>query len=447
MSDWTRRRWLQAATLTPWLWTPGGTAARATPALRDRLATAGAGPEPERPVADRQTRPPRAKLPIAAVCTVFTRNSHADVILSKILSGWQQTGGPGPDLRLAALYVDQFPEGDLSRELSARHGFPIVPTIAEALTLGTDRLQVAGVLSIGEHGNYPHHPVTGQHQYPRRRFFDGIADTFERCGQVAPVFNDKHLAWNYPDALAMYERARRMEIPLLAGSSVPVAWRFPQLVLPRDCEVEGAVSIGYGGLEAYGFHTLEMHACQLERRRGGETGLHAVRTIPGGELLAAGRAGEWSQRLFAAARAAMPGAPRDTDRWQPGEGSAGIVLEHRDGLKSSVIIANGLAGHFSCAFQLKGVAEPVTCWFKLQEREVFGHFAHLLRAIEETVHARRPVYPPERTLWSTGVLDRVMQSAAAGGRRLETPELQFTWPPTNWPYANAPDSPLDVPSD
>jgi hypothetical protein len=440
MSEISRRRWLQTALSAPWLAPLGGfaaaniatpLAAETTPATPPRLLN----------------RPPRAKLPIAAVCTVYHRASHADVILGKILEGWRQDGGPGPDLRIAAMYVDQFPETDLSRDLSARYGFPIVSRIDEALTLGTNRLQVAGVLSIGEHGDYPHDPVTGQHQYPRRRFFDAIADTFERCGQVAPVFNDKHLSWKYTDALAMVERARQLEIPLLAGSSLPVAWRLPQLVLPRDCEVEAALSIGYGGLEAYGFHALEMHACQLERRRGGETGLRAIRTVPTAELLEAGRQGEWSQKLFAAARAVMPGAPRDTAQWEPRDGAGACVLEHRDGLRSAVVMANGLAGHFSCAFQLKGVAEPVACWFKLQEGPPFGHFAHLLRAIEETVHSRRPAYPVERTLWTTGVLDRAQQSAAQGGRRLETPELDFTWQPVDWPYANAVDSPLEIPND
>ncbi|MFN8705207.1 MAG: hypothetical protein ACK50J_00885, partial [Planctomyces sp.] len=177
-------------------------------------------------------------LPVAAVVTEYRPDSHADVILGKILEGYDQKRGPGPALKLVSIFTDQVPEGDLSRALAEKYGFRIAKTIDEALTLGTNRLQVSGVLSIGEHGEYPLTPQTKQRMYPRKRFFDEITKTFERVGQVVPVFNDKHLAWSFADARLMYDTSQSMKFPLLAGSSLPVAWRRPALELPRGCRIE-----------------------------------------------------------------------------------------------------------------------------------------------------------------------------------------------------------------
>lgn len=376
------------------------------------------------------------KLPVAAVVSVYTPNSHADVIVGKILEGYQQDGGAGPNLELVSLFTDQVPSQDMSREKAKRHGFRISETIDDALTHGTDQLQVAGVLCIAEHGQYDLTPETGQRMYPRRRFFDDVVLTFRRCNQVVPVFNDKHLAYRWDDARAMYETARELSIPFLAGSSLPVAWREPSFDLAAGAEVEAALSIGYGGFEDYGFHALEAHQCLLEKRRGGGMGIKAVQALKGEKIREAEAAGEWSSELFAAARKLMPGRPEDTANWKPAENSAVYLLEHQDGFRSAVIMANGLADQFTTALKIKGQAEPVGTWFRLQEVPPFGHFACLLRAIDHTFQTQKAAYPVERTLLTTGILDRVMQSLTRGCERIETPELAIEYSPTSWLYAN-----------
>lgn len=383
----------------------------------------------------------KGKLPVAAIVSVYTPNSHADVIVGKILDGYQQDGGTGPNLELVSLFTDQVPSQDLSREKAKQHGFRISETVDDALTFGMDRLQVAGVLCIAEHGQYELTQETGQRMYPRRRFFDNVVQVFQRCHQVVPLFNDKHLAYDWNDAKAMYDTARELRIPFLAGSSLPVAWREPSLELPSGTEIESALSIGYGGFEDYGFHALEAHQCLLEKRKGGEMGIMGVRALRGDQIRQAEAAGEWSSELFAAARKLMPGQPNDTVEWKPGENSAVYLLEHRDGLKSALIMANGLAAQFTTALKIKGQSEPLGTWFKLQEERPFGHFACLLRAIEKTFQSGQAAYPVERTLLTTGILDRIMQSLAQDGRRIETPELAIQYSPANWPFANREDSP------
>lgn len=386
------------------------------------------------------------KLPVAAIITEYRQMSHADVIVGKILDGYQQDGGPGPGLRLVSIYTDQVPDADLSRKLAEKHGFRIASTIDEALTLGTNQLQVAGVLSIGEHGKYPYTTDTRQQMYPRRRFFDEIVAAFKRCGKAVPVFNDKHLSYRWDDALHMVETSRKMGFPLLAGSSVPLAWREPVLELPLECEIEAALTIGYSGLEIYGFHTLEAHEAMLERRRGGETGVTAVSTVQGDRLARARATGEWSEELFATALNALPGKPQDDGKWLKDETAAAFLLQHADGLKSTAIMANGLASEFAFAAKLKGQRDPVATWFHLQPGPPFGHFAYIVQAFEQMLRTGKAPYPVERTLLTTGILDRVMHSLAEQGRTFETPELKIAYRAGDWPFANRADSTLILPN-
>ncbi|MEC8718646.1 MAG: hypothetical protein VXX94_01305, partial [Verrucomicrobiota bacterium] len=75
---------------------------------------------------------------VAGILTWYKRGSHADVLIGKILEGWRYDGGVGPRLELASLYVDQFPEDDMARALSEKHGFPIFNSIEDALSLQSD---------------------------------------------------------------------------------------------------------------------------------------------------------------------------------------------------------------------------------------------------------------------------------------------------------------------
>jgi hypothetical protein len=96
---------------------------------------------------------------VAAIVTVYRHNSHADVILSRLLQT-DTLDGKGKDspLKLVSLYTDQRPADDISRLLAASHRFRLSQSIEDALTLGTGRLAVDGILLIAEHGDYPKSP-------------------------------------------------------------------------------------------------------------------------------------------------------------------------------------------------------------------------------------------------------------------------------------------------
>ncbi len=67
--------------------------------------------------------------------------------------------------------------------------------------------------------------------------------------------------------------------------------------------------------------------------------------------------------------------------------------------------------------------------------------------IPPTPHTGKAPYSLERTLLTSGILDRAMQSLAQDGKLLEPPELDVKYAAADWPYANRPDSPLTLPNE
>lgn len=371
---------------------------------------------------------------VAAVVTEYRHNSHADVILTKILEGWKHDGGPGPQLELAGAYFDQFPEADMARDMCGKHNVPIFDTIEKAITLGGDDIAVDGVISIGEHGDYPWNEK-GQHLYPRYRFFTEIADTFEKFGRVVPVFNDKHLSTVWEEAIAIYERARAMKIPFMAGSSIPVTYRKPAVSIPMDSDVEAVVGVGYSDFDAYAYHALEFTQCFLERRRGAETGVEWVECLQGKRMWDAVDSGLVRRDLLDAALKVVPTQPNVDMRSIEGRDVGLILFQYRDGLLGAQFMLSPYAGGIGVAVQLKDQAKPIATYGEERPEPRYPHFAFLTKGIEQMVLWGKPVYPVERTLLTGGILDRAINSRFQEGVRIETPELAIHYEPVDYPYA------------
>ena len=380
-----------------------------------------------------QSSPPKR---IAVVTTVYRYLSHAQHIADRFLVGYPLNGKwHRPDMKIVSLYVDQKPEGDQSAERAQEFGFQAYPTIPEALRCGGGKLAVDAVLIIGEHGDYPVNDK-GQILYPRYEFFRQCVDVFEKDGRAVPVYNDKHLSYSFEKAKSMVDASKRLNFPLLAGSSVPVTWRLPDIDLPFNCEIQSALMVGVGGSDAMDFHALEGLQCMIERRKGGETGVKAVQMIEGDAVWKAGEEGRWSKELLTAAlsRSDSPQGWTVADgRTQDLVGNnelpklvknpAAYFIEHRDGLRTTLLMLNGAVQDFTFAARVKGMSGIQSTQFFLTPTPNVTYSACLVSKIEEMFETGRAPYPVERTLLVSGVLESILTSRIQGHERLETPHL------------------------
>ena len=362
---------------------------------------------------------------VTALVTEYRIRAHADNIVTRLLEGYELHWEiVTPRLEVASLYTDQVPEGDISRELAATHGVPIFPTIREALTLGGSELAVDGVVIVAEHGQYPYNEKE-QHLYPRRRFFEEVVQVFRESGRVVPVFNDKHLAWNWEDAKWIYDQATELGIPFMAGSSLPLSFRLPPVDVPLGAPVEEIVVVAHGGIESYGFHALELAQCLAERRRGHETGVVSVQCLTGEAFQQASEKGNrWSKALERAAIEVQPHKEGAT----PKEPTA-FLVEYADGLRATVLMLSGYAEQWGVAVRVNGKSEPLVTWVLQSRYQPVWSFCHQVDHIERMVESGRPPYPIERTLLTSGLIDAVMASRFESGRKLETPHLAISYAP------------------
>jgi hypothetical protein len=420
---WTRRKFISAVSRSA----AGATLVKAPATFAASTAvTKRAGVRPKR---------------IALLATETRKYSHAQHFIDRFLEGYGWEGRHHyPPFELAGLYVDQFNEGDLSRDRARRHRLKIYPTIEEALTLGRSRLAVDGVLIIAEHGLYSRNEK-GQTRYPRNEFFKRTVKVFEESGRAVPVFNDKHLSTDWGECVEMVQAARRLGFPFLAGSSLPVTWRIPSVEMPLGTPLQESVCVGYGGIDSYDFHGLETAQCMSERRVGGEAGVKSVQAIRGKAVWEILKERERTKDLFFAALArsftcrgpaGYPSALPDFE-WlkRNHRNPVAYFIEHLDGFRTSLFLLSGTVSDFNYAGLVRGTDEMISCQMYLPMPPAFSTLADffnpLVNNIERMLSENAAPYPVERTLLTSGMVIFAVESLYRGQVRLETPELNVAY--------------------
>lgn len=357
---------------------------------------------------------------VAVIITEYSHNSHAEVIVGRLLGhfGFKQR------IAVASLYLDQIPDSDIGREEAARAGIPICGTINEAIVEANRHGQgLAGVLIIGEHGQYPMVP-NGQKDYPRRRFIEETLDALDEIGVRVPIFSDKHLSWNMDDALWIYRSLKVRRIPFLGGSSIPFVPLIPAVNEASLRKPQELLAVSFGGTEDYGYHAWEALQSLAERRSGGETGVTSIRVVQGEQVWEEMARGEWPEQLMHLALGTYPGRRGDHPRTRINDPVL-MTAKHADGLTGYVLQLPNEVEQWSAAWRtLSGEAKAVR--FDSDLARPFKHFETFTTMIEDMVLSGQSPVPIERTLLTTGMIHYSMESLQRNAT-IQTPALHIKY--------------------
>lgn len=275
----------------------------------------------------------------------------------------------------------------------------------------------------------------------------------EQAPEGAACFVHGALANNLAGARLFAEKAALRRIALRSGTPLSVTWRLPQVDLPKGTPLTEALIVvqvnplsaqatppsppaTLGGAE---LQALDGLLPVLERRHGGEAGIRGVRFLEGKSLWRAGDKGLWSWPLLGAAlsRSNTPQGDAVLDgRTQDllglglvpklARNPRGWLLEHRDGLRTAILVLDGVVADFN--FAVRGqTGDALSAQLFRAPTPGEHHFSRLAASMEDFFLGAAPAWPLERSLLIAGLLEKFSKPSSLSGQWLETPEMNIAY--------------------
>ena len=242
------------------------------------------------------------------------------------------------------------------------------------------------------------------------------------------------------------ESARQLEklassrrVTLLAGTPLGVTWRLPPVEIPKRARLKDALIVVQGKAPAAEFDGLEGLMPLIERRRGGEKGIRSVRFLEGDALWRAGEAGQWSWPLLASALSRSDSPQGDSVRDGRTQDLAGLglvqklareprgwVMEHRDGLRSAILVLDGVIADYNFAV-LTSDGGIISAQVYRPPAPADHQFTRLAEVIEDFFRSGMRPWPVERSILIAGLLEVFRNPASRSGQLIPTPGLGLTY--------------------
>ncbi len=352
--------------------------------------------------------------------------------------GGQRGGGRGG--ALVPVGVPE-PGADMAAYRAQEFGFRVYPNVQGALRCGTDRIAVDAVLSICEQSAEFPYPSNdrGEALLPNYDFFEQVAQVCDEEKHPIAYFNHGALSFSFNNAQSMVQTAERLKMPLMAGASMPVTWRLPDVDIPLGAQVQEAVLAGPSGFRGSPYEALEAMQSMLERRKGGETGVKSVTLLEGDDVWAARKAGRFSEELLSSAlsRSDTPLGltvldGRTQDLAAPGvlqqlvPNPIAYLIEYNDGTKATLLTLDGAIQDYNISARVAGHGLVSTQFFMTPDPNE-SYSACLAGKVEQLYTTKMAPYNVKRTLLASGIMEAAMNSRHKMNVPVPTPHLAVSY--------------------
>lgn len=371
----------------------------------------------------------------------FSTSSPSQQLLDRFLMGYVRNGSfHKPDISEISAYLPPTNEGD----------FGMRPEDFDLQTANTVEQTVEGADAI----------VIASRK-PGATANDRLAEiALAHAPEGAACFIHGTLSGSLETGRALAKLAAARRIALLAGTPLSVTWRLPEFQLPKNTALSEALIVvqinppppqasspsqsgPQGTLAGAELNALESLLPIIEQRRGGEAGVRSVRRLEGEDVWRAGHRKLWSWPLLASAlsRSHSPqGDPVLDGRTQDIVGLGRVpklarhpqawILDHSDGLRTSILVLDGVVGDFNAAVRAADGRTFSTQIFR-GPPPMEQHFSLLTAAMEEFFTTGKAPWPVERNLLIAGLLEAFRNPTTRSGKTLATPELNIPYLPRN----------------
>lgn len=249
---------------------------------------------------------------------------------------------------------------------------------------------------------------------------DRLRHVLEQVPMGTACFVYGSLAKNLASAQRLVSIAAERKLSIASGTSVATALRLPDMDIAAETPLTEALIVVQGPRPIAELWAIDGLRSVIARRRGGESGVSAVRRLEGRDVWRAGEKGDWSWSLLAAAISrsnTTQGDPVRDGRTQDVVGLGlvrklareprGWLVAHVDGFRSTILVLDGVVADFNFAVRSQdGVITSAQLYRPPAPNR--AEFDRLSAVLEDFFTTRKAPWPLAQSLFISEFMGRVM---------------------------------------